>query len=132
MSLEQMDAKAKRNYFEAWRDSVETVSAVFELGGRMPAEERSADGKVRPVAMRPIPLPELRSSVAEMVEEIAGAKNAWDTDAIHVEDFPREVQSGKDSALHGVEIHFVHFDASAGDKFFFERCLSLNIVRVVQ
>jgi hypothetical protein len=89
MSLEQMDAKAKRNYFEAWRDSVETVSAVFELGGRMPAEERSADGKVRPVAMRPIPLPELTGSVTAMVEEIAADRNAWDKDAIHVEDIPQ-------------------------------------------
>lgn len=91
MSLSHMDAKAKRNYFEAWRDSVETVSAVFELGGRLPAEQRSADGKVRPVAMKPIPLTELRDSVQEMVEEIAGGRNAWDKDAIHVEDIPQVI-----------------------------------------
>jgi len=91
MALSQMDDQAKRNYREAWRDSVDTVTAIFQNNGLMPAEAKSSDGKVRPIAMKPIPLGDLHSEVALIVENIASDKNAWDKDAIHVEDIPQVI-----------------------------------------
>ena len=47
-------------------------------------------------------------------------------DAINVKDFTGKVEAGHDAALHRLEVHFTHVNASAGYEFFFERTFSCH------
>ena len=53
-------------------------------------------------------------------------------DAINVKDFTGKEEAGHDAALHRLEIHFTHVNASAGYEFFFERGFSFHGVDVIE